>query len=68
MNAFVALTDFKWFNFLASLPRLEEINFWQPGGKHAFSAIKPSELFLFKLHSPREYIVGGPRCVTAQVQ
>jgi len=59
MNAFVALTDYRWFTFLTSLPRLEEINFWQPGGKHEFSAIKPSELFLFKLHSPREYIVGG---------
>jgi putative restriction endonuclease len=59
MNTFVALTDDKWFNFLASLPRLEEINFWQPGGQRAFSAIQPSELFLFKLHSPREFIVGG---------
>jgi putative restriction endonuclease len=59
LNAFVALTDYRWFTFLASLPTLEEINFWQPGGKHPFSAIKPNELFLFKLHSPREFIVGG---------
>jgi hypothetical protein len=37
MNAFVALTDDKCFNFLASLPQLEEINFWQPGGQQAFT-------------------------------
>jgi putative restriction endonuclease len=59
MNAFVALTDYRWFTFLASLPKLEEINFWQPSGRSAFSAVKPGELFLFKLHSPREYIAGS---------
>lgn len=59
MNAFVALTDYRWFTFLASLPRLEEINFWQPGGSRTFGAIQPNELFLFKLHSPREFIAGG---------
>jgi putative restriction endonuclease len=59
MNSYLALTDYRWFTFLASLPQLEEINFWQPGGNRAFSAIKPNELFLFKLHSPREFIVGG---------
>jgi putative restriction endonuclease len=59
MNAFVALTDYRWFTFLANLPKLEEINFWQPGGNRAFTAIHPNELFLFKLHSPREFIAGG---------
>jgi putative restriction endonuclease len=59
MNAFVALTDYRWFTFLANLPKLEEINFWQPGGNRAFGAIQPNELFLFKLHSPREFIAGG---------
>jgi putative restriction endonuclease len=59
MNAFLALTDYRWFTFLANLPKLEEINFWQPGGNRAFGAIQPNELFLFKLHSPREFIAGG---------
>lgn len=35
------------------------MNFWQPGGNVAFKALAPGELFLFKLHSPRNYIVGG---------
>ncbi len=58
MNAFLALTDYRWFTFLANLPKLEEINFWQPGGV-AFKALKPGELLLFKLHSPRNFIAGG---------
>jgi putative restriction endonuclease len=35
-----------------------EVNFWSPGGAN-FRALQPGELFLFKLHSPRDYIVGG---------
>jgi putative restriction endonuclease len=38
---------------------VEEVNFWQPGGNHQFRALEPGELFLFKLHSPRNFIVGG---------
>jgi putative restriction endonuclease len=59
MNAFLALTDYRWFIFLASLPRMEEINFWQPGGASVFKALQPGELLLFKLHSPRNFIAGG---------
>lgn len=59
MNAFVALTDYRWFNFLANLPKLEEVNFWQPGGGIQFKTIQPGELFLFKLHSPQNFIAGG---------
>jgi putative restriction endonuclease len=59
MNAFLAVTDYRWFTFLASLPKLEEINFWQPGGGIQFKAIQPGELFLFKLHSPQNFIAGG---------
>jgi putative restriction endonuclease len=43
----------------SSLPSLEEINFWQPGGGTRFRALEQGEIFLFKLHSPRNYIVGG---------
>jgi putative restriction endonuclease len=68
MNAYLAVTDHRLFNFLANLPKLDEINFWQPGGGNLFKAVQPGELFLFKLHSPRNFIAGGLRYVTAQVQ
>ncbi|ASG23243.1 HNH endonuclease [Nitrospirillum viridazoti] len=59
ISIFVAVTDFDWYRYLAAQPGLEEVNFWQPGGKTAFKALRPGELFLFKLHSPRNFIVGG---------
>jgi putative restriction endonuclease len=59
MKAYVGITDYKWFDLLRRIPQLEEVNFWQPGGTHVFKAIKPGEFFLFKLHSPRDFIVGG---------
>ena len=59
MKAFVAVTDFDWFTFLSALPEIDEVNFWQPGGSHRFQSLSPGEPFLFKLHSPRDYIVGG---------
>lgn len=46
------------FNFLSHL-QPDEVNFWQPGGKSAFKALRPGELFLFKLHSPLNFIAGG---------
>ena len=59
MRAFVGITDWDWFELLRRQPALEEVNFWQPSGSRQFRALKPGELFLFKLHSPRNYIVGG---------
>lgn len=59
MKAFVGITDRDWFEFLASSHALDEINFWQPGGNRHFRVLKPGELFLFKLHSPDNFIVGG---------
>src|SRR5262249_39557404 len=35
------------------------VNFWQPSGSRAFRALQPGEPFLFKLHAPDDYIVGG---------
>jgi HNH endonuclease len=55
----VGVTDFDWYELLASQPHLEEVNFWQPGGSKVFRALEPGELFLFKLHAPRNKIVGG---------
>jgi len=58
MRFFVAITDFDWFTYL-SAQKPDEVNFWQPSGKNQFRALQPGEPLLFKLHSPRNYIVGG---------
>jgi putative restriction endonuclease len=59
VNLYVGITDYEWFRYLSALPSVEEVNFWQPGGRTNFRALKPGELFLFKLHAPRNFIVGG---------
>jgi putative restriction endonuclease len=59
MRFFVGITDYDWFTFLAARPGIDEVNFWQPSGGVEFKALQPGELFLFKLHSPRNFIVGG---------
>jgi len=59
MKIYVAVTDDRLFQFLRTRPDLDEINFLQPGGRRRFQALQPGEPFLFKLHSPRPFIVGG---------
>jgi putative restriction endonuclease len=59
MRFFVGVTDYDWFRFLAGRPDIDEVNFWQPSGGVPFRALQPGELFLFKLHAPRHFIVGG---------
>ena len=54
----VAVTDGDWFNQLRQIPDLKEANFWSPSDS-TFRALQPGELFLFKLHSPNNFIVGG---------
>lgn len=58
LRLFVGITDRDWYELLRQLPGLDEVNFWAPGGT-AFKALTPGELFLFKLHAPDHYIVGG---------
>ncbi|WP_026183917.1 HNH endonuclease [Desulfitobacterium hafniense] len=58
MKMFIGVTDSNWFNYLAKI-QPDEVNFWQPGGRQVFKAIESNELFLFKLHSPLNYIAGG---------
>lgn len=58
MKLYVGVTDNRWFQYLASL-HPDEVNFWQPGGKTTFKILQTNDLFLFKLHSPHDYIVGG---------
>jgi len=60
MNAkrfYVGITDNDWFDFLSMLMP-DEVNFWRPGGGE-FKSLEPGELFLFKLHSPLNFIAGG---------
>jgi putative restriction endonuclease len=59
MTLFIAVTDKAWFEQLSVAGNLEEVNFWQPSPDNAFRALMPGELFLFKLHSPDNYVVGG---------
>jgi putative restriction endonuclease len=59
MRFFIGITDYDWFRYLASRPNIDEVNFWQPSGRVDFKALQPAEPFLFKLHSPRNFIVGG---------
>ncbi len=58
LNLVIAVTDGDWFDMLRKLPDLTEVNFWAPSAAN-FRALQPGELFLFKLHAPRNVIVGG---------
>ena len=59
LKIFVGVTDFDWFSYFSGMPGIDEVNFWQPSGSHRFQSLNPGEAFLFKLHSPHNYIVGG---------
>src|SRR5215471_13723271 len=59
MRFFVGITDRDWFDHLSAIEGIDEVNFWQPSGRIQFRALQPGEPFLFKLHSPDNYIVGG---------
>ena len=59
MNGFIGVTDNDWFAFLSQQVGIDEVNFWQPSGTSQFRALNPGEPFLFKLHAPHNYIVGG---------
>lgn len=54
----VAVTDGDWFTHLRRKRDLAEVNFWAPSSG-SFKALEPGELFLFKLHAPNNFIVGG---------
>lgn len=53
----IAVTDGDWFEMLRQKRDLAEVNFWAPSS-NSFKALRPGELFLFKLHAPRNFIVG----------
>src|ERR1700704_1536313 len=58
MKIWVAVTDKNWFQHL-SRRSPDEVNFWQPSGSREFRVLQPGEPFLFKLHVPDNFIVGG---------
>jgi putative restriction endonuclease len=58
MKFWVGVTDKKWFEFLrARAP--DEVNFWQPSARRRAAVLDPGAPFLFKLHAPSNFIVGG---------
>ncbi len=57
MKMYVGITDKDWFETLRE-EKCDEVNFWKPGTSN-FRALEPNELFLFKLHAPYNYVVGG---------
>jgi len=59
MKLYVGITDNDWYQFLSRRRGLDEVNFWQPSGSRTFRVLQPGEPFLFKLHSPDNFVVGG---------
>ena len=64
MKFWVGVTDKNWFDYLANI-KPDEVNFWKPGGQ-GFRVLEIGELFLFKLHSPINKIVGGGFFIRAE--
>ena len=58
LEYWVGVTDRSWFEFHTANQSVE-VNFWAPGGEVSFKAIPEGGLFLFKLKSPINKIVGG---------
>jgi putative restriction endonuclease len=58
VKIWVGVTDKDWFEYL-TLRSPDEVNFWQPSGSRTFRVLQPGEPFLFKLHSPNNFVVGG---------
>ncbi len=59
MKLYVGITDYDWFKLHASKDFVEEVNFWRPSSPTNFRALQWGEPFLFKLHSPLNFIAGG---------
>lgn len=57
MKYYLGVTDYNWFTFLRD-QKADEVNFWQPGGRHNFKVIGQGAPFLFKLKAPHNAIGG----------
>jgi len=58
MKFYVGVTNDEWFHYLAAL-KPDEVNFWRPRNQNDFRLLPVGAPFLFKLHSPLNFIVGG---------
>jgi putative restriction endonuclease len=58
MRFYVGITDKRWFEYLRKHDPYE-VNFWRPKSTSQFRVLEPGGVFLFKLHSPHDFIVGG---------
>jgi len=43
MKGFIGVTDNDWFDFLSGQPEIDEVNFWQPGGRSQFKSLQLGE-------------------------
>lgn len=59
MKLYVGITDNDWFKLHSTNPSVEEVNFWRPSQQPYRNDFQPGMPFLFKLHAPDNYIVGG---------
>ena len=58
MRFWVGVTDKAWYEYL-STRKPDEVNFWQPSARRLAEFLEPGVPFLFKLHAPDNFIVGG---------
>lgn len=58
MQFWVGVTDKAWFDFLSARSP-DEVNFWQPSARRLAGFLEPGVPFLFKLHAPHNFVVGG---------
>ena len=59
MLGYIGVTDHEWFQFLASEPPLDEVNFWRPSDLRTPQQLVPGTPFLFKLKARQgDHIVG----------
>jgi len=58
MRFWVGVTDKAWYEALRGR-NPDEVNFWQPSARRLAEFLEPGVPFLFKLHAPDNFIVGG---------
>lgn len=63
VRAYVANTDYEWYEFFLARPEIDEVNFWRPGGAN-FLALAPGQPLLFRLKAPYNAIAGAGFFVT----
>jgi putative restriction endonuclease len=59
LRLYVGITDYDWFKLHASKESVEEVNFWRTLDQPYRKDFQPGMPFLFKLHAPNNFIVGG---------